>query len=190
MKLYFKDIGVPLDIIKRIIQMKNFWSSILSGPERNLGVIEELDDFPRTVDSILLWIYELFPIPSNSWMLDKASKNPHSEVFLFCQTNYSDCPKKVFVKRFIVQMENKNKFNPKGLMQEVEALKRISEFNGRYQVYAPIFYGYNPDLCLLATSFQEGKSFFNEVFEPPVKVLVDESRSKDFKKSLSNLGNG
>jgi len=177
-----------MNAIKKLIQMKSFWSSVIFGPERKLSAITEVKGYQKLVDDILLWLYELFPIPTESWELINASKNPQSEVFLFRQSNYSNIPEKIFIKRFIIKLENKNEMYWEGLKLESQALKLITEFDDRYQICTPRIYGLNQDLCLMATSYQEGQSFFNVLFESPIKVVIGNSRLGEFIKCLSNLG--
>jgi len=180
--------GSIMNVRKRFIQARHFWYSIIFGPERKLSPITEIEGFDSLVEDILLWLNELFSTPSNTWELVNASKNPHSEIFLFRQIGYSNIPGKVFIKRFIIQLENTNETLSEELLRESNALKRIEKFNGRYDVHTPIIYGLNKERYSIATSFQEGDHFFNVLFESPVKVVSGKYQLSEFCKCLSNLG--
>jgi len=172
----------------QLVQMKHFWLSVMFGPERKLNEITELPEFPLIVENITLWLFEQFSIPVEDWELVKASKNPHSETFVFRQKYDSSFPEKFLIKKYIIQMENGSAVYPDGLEREIEALTKISTHCGRYKVFTPKLYGYNLDLCWAATNFLEGHSFFNSIFENPINVLLGKSNYHEYCESLTNLG--
>lgn len=168
--------------------MRHFWSSVLFGPERKLSPIVKQANYQDLVNEILLWLRMLVPIPQESWIQVKAAKNPYSEIFLFQQNDYPDVPHRIFIKRFITQLEDKNELDLEGLKRECHALDKVASYSGMYQIYTPKLYAYNRELCCMATNYLEGVSFFNVIFESPLKVITGNSGLKNYEKSLFNLG--
>jgi len=176
---------MEIGIISRLCQIKYFWSSLLFGPEQKLSCIEKQTDYRTSKTEILSWLEILFPIPQKYWVQVKASKNPHSEIFIFQQSEYAGIAKKIFIKRFIV---HEGKAYSEGLKRECNAIDKFSQFNGTYDVYTPQLYAFNEKILCMAISYLEGNSFFNEMFESPIKVKFGNSRLEDYKRSLFNLG--
>lgn len=177
-----------MNIKKKLVQERHFWSSILFGPDRKLSNIEKKANIRLIVDKVLLKVKESFPIPVDRWKQIKVAKNPHSEIFIFCQNDYPDFPKKIFIKRFIVQLETKNEIFLKGLKSECDALKTISLLNGKYNVCIPKLFAYDEELCLMVTSYMEGAKYFNVLLQSPIDVIIGAYRLNDVKKSLFNIG--
>lgn len=177
-----------MNIKKRLVQERHFWSSVLFGPDRKLSCIEKQSNYRAYVDKVLLKIEEIFPIPIESWRQAKVVKNPHSEIFIFSQNEYPDLPQKIFIKKFIVQLENKNEICLEGLKNECNALKVVSRLDGKHKVYIPKLLAYDEQLCFMVTSYIEGAQYFNVLLKWPVNVIIGDYRLNDVKKCLFNIG--
>ena len=165
--------------------MKYFWSSLLFGPEQKLSSIEKQPDYRGSKKEILSWLEILFSIPQKYWVQFRASKNPHSEIFIFKQVEYEGKPQKIFIKKFVV---HEGRGYLEGLNRECNAIDKFSQFNDIYDVCTPKLYAFNEQILCMAISYLEGKSFFNEIFESPIKVKFGNSRMEEYKRSLFNLG--
>ena len=125
---------MSMGIGKNLFQMRHFWTSIIFGPERKIPEIREDPHFKKKVEVIILWLSKNFGIPTKEWKLLRAAKNPNSEVFFFSQRSTIDIPKRIFVKKYVVQYEERDMLDSNSLVEELVALERVSEFNGRYDV--------------------------------------------------------
>lgn len=164
--------------------MTRFWSSVLKGPERKLIPVTEAPGFQNFQSLMVAWLDSLFP---GGWRLEKSAKNPHSETFLFQQTQCADIPSRIFVKRFVIRGENGDQLYSDGLTNESKILRQIARFNTE-NVFTPSLYGVNESLCAMAVKFIEGDQFFNVLFQSPIKAVIYDLPSKEMTNSLTTVG--
>ena len=177
-----------ISVLKQLIQMKRFWSSILFGPERKIHSIEKQSDYFDVRHDIVVWLNTVFSIPSEKWIEVMVTKNPYSEIFIFQQDSNKNVPEKIVVKRFIIQLENDSEIFWEGMKRECDALDKVCQFSGMYGIFTPQLYGYSKELCCMVTSYESGDRFVNLLLESPIKVAAINLRLTDYQESLNKLG--
>lgn len=169
-------------------QIIKFFGSIIFKPKLEIPEIHNAEDYQKVIISIIKWINELFPSPRSNWELLKAVKNIHSEIFIFQQKFSSNIPERLFVKRFIIQQDVKGKFDYESLDREYSALVLLGNLDNSNGVFTPAIYGKNYELCSILMSYCEGRSFFNVLFQSPIKLFINKYNFPQYTTSLKNLG--
>ncbi len=178
-----------MNLSQYYFQTSNFWKAILFGPDRKMQAFDEKCGKERQIaDKIELWLCDLLRIKKERLCVHAIRKNPHSESFIFNQQQKGETSRKIFVKRFITQLEdNKSETNLMGLRNEYAALRKMTSLNGKYDVYTPTVYGYSNALASVAMGFLEGESLFNILCQSPLSVFTKRP-STVWKETFLELG--
>lgn len=170
-------------------QAKKFWSDMFFGPDRAILPIESQHYFKESISEIRQWLEELLCIPSAAWRLDYCAKNPHSEIFIFSQSFDLKIIKKIFIKKYIIQLKGSSKIGVEELLQEVNFLSKLKNItHENCKIFTPTLLGINQDKYLIATSYEDGSSFFNVLFESPFTHLLNVNKEPSHLSSLYALG--
>jgi len=172
----------------RVNQVKEFWSHVLFRPRIGNSAFDHEAGLKDLEHRVCDWLSTIFPIPFDKWNKVSAIKYPQSEIFVFAQRECEEIPTKVVVKRFVMPNGSGNMLFPDELNDEYRAIAKLQYLSGVHNVFTPILYGYNENLCCMATSYLEGIRFVNPLLRLPLVQPFIASDIDKYRTQIHNLG--